>query len=295
MLLPKFTFHEPETLDECLSLLDRYGSDAAVLAGGTDLLVNMKKGLIRPSVVVSLSRVGELQGISTDGDSGKLRLGSMVTMDAIATHQVIKKHFSILAQGAQRLGSPLIRNRATIGGNLVTARPAADSHGPLICLGAQIELTGPSGSRKVPVEDFFQGPGTSVRRSNEVLTQITIDKIPPKCGGVYLKYGIRKTLEISVVNVSVLLCLEKDKTIAHARVALGAVSPKTIRSPDTERCLIGNPPDEKTLKKAAEAAAARCQPISDIRGSAEYRQILVEVLTRRGIEEAARRALSRKV
>ncbi len=292
MLLPKFTFYEPKTLDECLSLLDRHGSDAAVLAGGTDLLVNMKKGLIKPLVVVSLGRIRELREIRTGGDPGKLRLGSMVTMDAIGTHREIKKHFSILAQGAQKLGSPLIRNRATIGGNLVTARPAADSHGPLICLGARIKLTGPPGSREVAAEDFFQGPGASVTRPNELLTHIMINEAPPRCGSVYLKYGIRKTLEISVVNVSVLLGLKKDKTITHARVALGAVAPRTIRSQKAEKCLIGNPPERKTIEKAAEAAAAQCEPISDIRGSAEYRRILVAVLTRRAIQDAARRALS---
>lgn len=292
MLLPRFTFHEPGTLDECLSLLDQHGPNAAVLAGGTDLLVNLKKGLIKPGLLVSLARLGELQEISTNGDSESLRLGSMATMDAIASHEKIRKSFGILAEAAQKLGSPLIRNRATIGGNLVTARPAADSHGPLICLGARIRLEGLSGGREVAVENFFIGPGESVRKPDEVLTQIIIDRSPPGSGGAYLKYGIRKTLEISVVNVGVLLGMAEDKTITHARVALGSVAPKTIRSQNAEKCLIGNPPDEKTIRRAAEEAARDCQPITDIRGSAEYRRILVEVLTGRAIQEAVNRASS---
>ncbi len=292
MLLPKFTFHEPQVLDECLSLLDQHGSKAAILAGGTDLLVNMKKGLIRPSVLVSLAQIDELQKISTSRDSGRLALGSMVTMGTIGTHEEVRKRFTFLAQAAQKLGSPLIRNRATIGGNIVTARPAADSHSPLICLDAKIELVGRSGSRHIAAADFFVGPGESVRRADEVLRRITIDRLPPRTGCAYLKYGIRKTLEISVVNVAVLLSVEKDKTITHARVALGAVAPKTIRSQGAEKCLIGESPDEKTIRRAAEAAAAQCQPISDIRGSARYRQILVEVFTRRAIQDAVNQVMT---
>lgn len=292
MLLPRFAFYEPATLDGCLSLLNEHCSRAAPLAGGTDLLVNMKKGLAKPGVLVSLARISQLQGISTSGDSGSLRLGSMATMDAIASDGEVQKDFGILAEAAQKLGSPLIRNRATLGGNLVTSRPAADSHGPLICLGARIRLEGLSGSREVGVEDFFVGPGESVRKPDEVLTLIIIERPLPRSGGVYLKYGIRKTLEIGVVNVAVLLRVAGDRTITHARVALGAVAPKTIRSQNAEKCLIGNPPDEKTIERAGEAAAADCQPISDVRGSAEYRRILVEVLTGRAIREAASRAVS---
>jgi carbon-monoxide dehydrogenase medium subunit len=216
----------------------------------------------------------------------------MVTMDAIATHPEIKKRFPILAEASQKLGSPLIRNRATLGGNLVTARPAADSHGPLICLGAQIKLESLEGCREVAVEDFFIGPGQSARNFSELLTRVTIDRVPPRSGSAYTKYGIRKALEIGVVNVAVLLAMAENGTVTHARVALGAVAPRTIRSPKAEKCLIGHAPDEKTIKSAAKAAAAECQPITDIRGSAAYRRILAEVLTARAIREAAKRAKS---
>jgi CO/xanthine dehydrogenase FAD-binding subunit len=292
VLLPRFVFHEPATLQDCLSQLKQSGSEAAVLAGGTDLLVNMKKGLASPGVLVSLGRIDALQEISADRSSGTLRLGAMVTMDAIASHEAIGQGFGILVQAAQKLGSPLIRNRATIGGNLATARPAADTHGPLICLGARIILEGSSGAGEVPVEDFFTGPGETVRKPDEIITQIIIDSPPPRSGGAYLKYGIRKTLEISVVNVSVLLALGNGGRITHARVALGAVAPRTIRSENAERCLIGNRTDETTIQRAGEAAAGDAQPISDIRGSAEYRRTLVAVLTRRAIEEAIREASS---
>lgn len=291
MILPRFGFYEPGTLTECLSLLNQYSPDASLLAGGTDLLVNMKKGLVKPGVLVSLARIGELQEISSNGESGGLRLGSMVTMDGIASHQEIQKNFGILAEAAQQLGSPLIRSRATIGGNLVTARPAADSHGPLICLEARIRLEGLSATREIAAEDFFVGPGETMKKPDEVVTRIIIHKPPRGSGSAYLKYGIRKTLEIGVVNVGVLLNMAADKTITSARVALGAVAPKTVRSQKAEKCLIGNPPDEKTIKRAAQAAASDCRPISDIRGSAEYRRILVEVLTRRAIQTAARRAM----
>ena len=291
MIIPRFTYHEPATLTACLSILGDHGDAAAPLAGGTDLLVNMKKGLIRPAVLVSLARIGELGVISTD-DNGRLRLGPMATMDTIASHAQIKRNFGILAQAAESVGSPLIRNRATIGGNLVTARPAADSHGPLICLDARVRLEKLSGAREIPVETFFRGPGETLKKPDEVLTEIIIDRPLPGSGGAYCTFGIRKTLEIGVVNVAVFLALGTDGMINHARVALGAVAPKTFRSRNTEKGLIGNRPDKGTIKRAAEAAARDCRPISDIRGSAEYRQTLVQVLTRRAIEDAVNQASS---
>jgi len=291
MIIPKFTYHEPATLTACLSILGDHGDTAVPLAGGTDLLVNMKKGLIRPAVLVSLARIGELGVISTD-DNGRLRLGPMATMDTIASHGQIKRNFGILAQAAESVGSPLIRNRATIGGNLVTARPAADSHGPLICLDARVRLEGLSGAREIPVETFFRGPGETVKKPDEVLTQVIIDRPSPRSGGAYLKYGIRKTLEIGVVNAAVLLSLDKNGTVTHVRVALGAVAPRTIRAASAEQCLTGKKPDEKTIREAAKAAVNDCQPITDIRGSAGYRRMLVEVLTRRAIEDAVNQASS---
>lgn len=227
-----------------------------------------------------------------DGEDGPIRIGAMATMEAIASHEAIRRNFGILAQAAGKLGSPLIRSRATIGGNLVNARPAADTHGPLMCLGAKVTLESDSGSREIPVEDFLVGPGECLRRPNELLTRITIDRIEAPGTGVYLKYGIRKTLEIGLVNVAVHLGLAEGQTVKDARIALGAVAPKTIRSPDAEQCLIGHRPDEETIQRAAKAAAAQCQPISDIRGSAEYRRILVEVLTGRAIREAVNQTVS---
>jgi len=287
MIIPRFTYHEPVTLEACLSILNDQGHDAAPLAGGTDLLVNMKKGLHRPGTLVSLARIPELGKMSKNSNRS-LRIGAMATMDAIAAHGTIRKDFPMLAQAAHKLGSPLIRNRATIGGNLATARPAADSHGPLICLGARVRLASLSGEREVPAEDFFVAPGQTARKPDELVTYIIVDRSPPRSGGAYLKYGIRKALEISVVNVAVLLCLDKDKTITHARVALGAVAPRAIRARSAEERLMGKRPDERTIKGAAETAVNDCQPISDIRGSAEYRRMLVKVLTRRAIEEAVR-------
>jgi carbon-monoxide dehydrogenase medium subunit len=290
MLIPRFTYQEPATLEACLSILNDQGDDAAPLAGGTDLLVNMKKGLCHPGRLVSLARIPELKKITKNGN-GSFRMGAMATMDAIATHGTIRRDFPILAQAAHKVGSPLIRNRATIGGNLASARPAADSHGPLICLGARVRLASLSGEREVAAENFFVAPGQTVRKADELVTHIMVDRPPSRSGGAYLRYGIRKTLEIGVVNVAVFLCLDRDKTITHARIALGAVAPRTIRATSAEEHLVGKRVDEKRIKGAAEAAINDCRPISDIRGSAEYRRMLVEVLTRRGIEEAVQKAL----
>jgi CO/xanthine dehydrogenase FAD-binding subunit len=285
MIIPRFTYREPDTLEACLSILKDHGHGASPLAGGTDLLVDMKKGLHRPRVLVSLARIPGLAKISENGGRS-LRIGAMATMDAILSCTTIREGFPLLAQAAQKLGSPLIRNRATLGGNLATARPAADSHGPLICLDGRVRLASLSGERDIPAEAFFQGPGQTVRRPDEVVTQVVIDRPPPRSGGAYLKYGIRKTLEIGVVNVAALLSLDKDGTVIHVRVALGAVAPMTIRATSAEKCLMGKKPDERTIQGAAKAAVNDCQPITDTRGSAGYRRMLVEVLTHRAIEDA---------
>jgi len=289
MIIPRFTYHEPDTLEECLSILKDHGHEASPLAGGTDLLVDMKKGVHCPRVLVSLARIPALAAISENGGMS-LRIGAMTTMDTMLSHATIREGFPLLAQAAQSLGSPLVRNRATLGGNLVTARPAADSHGPLICLDGRVRLASLSGERDVPVDTFFEGPGQTVRRPDEIVMEVIIDRPPPQSTGVYLKYGIRKTLEIGVVNVAVLLSLAKDRTVTRVRVALGAVAPRTIRASGAEKCLMGRKPGEKTIREAARAAVNDCQPITDIRGSAGYRSMLVEVLTRRAIEEALSRA-----
>jgi aerobic carbon-monoxide dehydrogenase medium subunit len=288
MLLPKFDYHAPTTLDEASSLLSHYGAKAKCLAGGTDLLVNLKKKLLSPEQLISLNKI---EGLSEAFDQkGKgLSIGPLCTAAYLAGSKAVQEKGLALSQGAGRLGSPLIRNRATVGGNLVTARPASDLAPPLLVLGASVILKGPKGERTLPLEDFLLGPGQTAIQPDEILSRIFIPQVGGPSSGAYIKLGSRKTLEISLVNAASFLALGPDGSIEKARVALGAVGPTPLLSPSAAKVLKGvKPKDEKdpVFKEAARAAAKDAKPISDHRGSAEYRREMVEVLTHRTLLSA---------
>jgi aerobic carbon-monoxide dehydrogenase medium subunit len=283
MLLPKFDYHAPTTLEEACSLLGHYGDKAKCLAGGTDLLVNLKKKLLAPEQLISLNKIEGLSEASDQKGNG-LSLGPLCTAAYLAGSGIIQRKSSVLGQGAGKLGSPLIRNRATVGGNLVTARPASDLAPPLLVLGAALVLKGPKGERTLPLEDFILGPGQTAIRSDEILSRILIPSAVGFGTGSYIKLGSRKALEISLVNVASFLSLDSDGTIQEARVALGAVGPTPLLSPSAAKTLKGVKPkneDDPVFKEAARAAAQDAKPITDHRGSAEYRRAMVEVLVLR--------------
>ena len=287
MLLPRFEYHEPPGMEEACRLMGDLGEEARPLAGGTDLLVNMKKRLISPGHLVSLGRIEELH--MTGPANGGFRIGACLTAAELAESTDIRKDYPALADGASRLGSPLIRNLATLAGNLVSARPAADLPPPLMAYGAQVRLKGASGERTLPLEDFFQGPGVTVAAPGEILESVLLEPRPERSGAAYLKMGVRQTLEISIVNAAAYLALEGDK-IQTARVVLGAVGPTPIRAPFAEKALVGESPSAELFAKAAAEAARDAKPIDDFRASAEYRRDMVSVLTRRALETALERA-----
>src|SRR4030042_633382 len=201
MLLPKFDYHAPTTIDEACSMLGHYGAKAKILAGGTDLLVHMKKRLLSPEQIISLNKIEGLKEAFSQNGTG-LVLGPLSTAAYLADSRLIQERISVLAQGASRLGSPLIRNRATVGGNLITARPASDLAPPLLVLSAKVTLKGPRGERTLPLEDFFLGPGQTAVKADEILTKILIPNIQGISAGAYIKLGTRKALEISLVNTA---------------------------------------------------------------------------------------------
>jgi carbon-monoxide dehydrogenase medium subunit len=285
LLLPKFQYHEPSSLEEACQIMAELKEKARPLAGGTDLIANMKKGIISPENVVSLGRIGDLTEKSLS--NGQLRVGACMTAAEVAQLKEVQDNFNALRMGAESLGSPLIRNLATIGGNLVTARPAADLPPPLMAYGAQVVLKRSSGERTVALDELFQGPGETVIGPDEVLTEIVIKEPPLHSGASYVKLGVRKALEISLVNVAAFISLDgPNGPITTARVVLGAVAPVPMRAPSAEQVLVGEKPGESLFAKAAEAAAMDSRPIDDFRGSAEYRRDMVEVLTRRTLNMA---------
>ena len=292
MLLPKFDYHEPKGVDEACEMMAELGDAARPIAGGTDLIVNMKKGLLSPGHVVSLGRIADLQVL--DAGDGTLTLGGCVTAARVAESEQAAAGFGALAAGAGVLGSPLIRNLATVAGNLVSARPAADLPPPLMACGAEAVLKSVSGERFVPLEEFFEGPGQTVIRADELLTHVRLRKPGGYSGSGYEKLGVRRTLEISLVNVAAFLSMDDpDGPIREARIVLGAVAPKPVRAPSAEKALVGEKPTESLFVRAGEAAIGDCSPIDDFRGSAEYRRDMVAVLTKRALIKAledARRA-----
>lgn len=289
MILPKFEYFEPETIHEACSVIGDLKEKGSLLAGGTDLIVNMKKKIVGPGNLVSLGRIKELKEIETS--NGVLRIGACVTADELMGSEVIGRSFSALWKGAANLGSPLIRNRATVGGNIISARPAADLLPAMIAYGGKVLLKKSAGERSLLLEDFITGPGQTVIETDEILTHIVIDIPPEGSGAGYAKLGVRKALEISLVNVAAYLELDsKDGSIRLARIVLGSVAPTPVRAPSAEKVLLGEKPSEELFEKTGEAASGDCSPIDDFRGSAEYRKDMVKVLTSRALNDACQEA-----
>ena len=293
MLLPRFKYHEPENLEDACEMLADLKGKASPLAGGTDLLVNMKKGVVSPRHVLSLSRIKELKSMGVK--DGRMRIGPCVTAAELAESSDIKNDFMALSVGAAHLGSPLIRNLATVGGNVLSARPAADIPPSLIAYGSKVVLKKQGGERTLTLEQFFNGPGQTVIGPDELLTKFILENPPPYSGSGYVKLGKRKALEISVVNVAAFISLESpDGPIRKVRIVLGAVAPVPLRARSSEKVLIGQRPGGKLFAKAGAAAARDSKPIDDFRGSAQYRRNMVAVLTKRALTIAFDEAKARE-
>ena len=220
---------------------------------------------------------------------GGLSIGACMKVADVAKAEEIREMFPALAEGAAKLGSPLIRNLATAAGNLVSARPAADLPPSLIAYGAELVIRSASGERTLPVETLFKGPGLTVLNPDEMVEYIQLKKLPAKTGSAYIKLGVRETLEISIVNVAACLTLEND-VIKNARIVLGSVAPTPVRAPSAEKALMGGKPSEALFAEAGEAAASDAKPIDDFRASAAYRRDMVATLTRRALGLALDRA-----
>jgi len=285
MLLPEFQYHEPSTVKEACEVMAELSDRARPLAGGTDLLVKMKRKILVPRHLVSLAKLEELKNLKIS--NGVFEIGSLVSVARIAESEEVKNTFPALCQGALNLGSPLIRNLATVGGNIVSARPAADLPPPLMAFGGKVVLTNGKRERKVALEDFFKGPGETVMESGELLTQIHVNMPSAHSGAAYIKLGTRRALEISIVNVASFITLNgPNGVVKSARIVMGAVGPKPLRAVSAEDLLVGKRPSEDLFEEAGKTAAGDSMPIDDFRGSAEYRYTMVSVLTRRTLKAA---------
>jgi CO/xanthine dehydrogenase FAD-binding subunit len=281
-----FEYYAPRSLEEALSLLDNQREETKVLAGGTDLIVQMKNGNARPAVIVDAKKIPELNRLEWCED-GTFHIGAAVPLNKIVTFPPVIERFSILYQACSIIGSMQLRNRGTVGGNICNAAPSADSAPPLLCLGAQAIVARRGGSRIVPLDRFFSGPGKTVLAPHELLVEVEVPAPPTCSSGCYLRHTPRQDMDIAVVGVASFLVIpQQNDRCREARIALGAVAPTPIRVPQAEAILTRKALTEEAIEEAAERAAEAARPISDARGSAEYRQEITKVLTRRALKRA---------
>jgi len=280
-----FDYVRPSTLKEaCAALADPSGS-ARALAGGTDVLVQMKASGLRPSAVVSLRDIPGLSFIQADDDGG-VTIGAVTPLGQIERSPVLKERFPAIAQAAAWVGSAQVRNRATIGGNLCNAAPSADTAPILIALGAEAVLTDAHDERVLLLEDFFTGPGQTVLRRGELLKAVRVPPTPERSYATYLK-TFRSAMDCCTVGVGLFAAFDEGATVVNAvRLALGAVAPTPMRARAAEALLTGRELDEETIAAASAKAVEEAQPIDDIRASAAYREVLVEVMSRRVLTAA---------
>jgi len=283
----------PSSLSECLAALSDGGDcgDVKLVAGGTDLVPQMKNGLVRPSLVVDLGGVPELKVLETGGD-GALRVGAAVTARALELSELARDGFRALSEGAGVVGSYQVRNLATLGGNVANAAPSADMAPPLLALDAVAVVDGPNGRRMMPIVDFFQGVRRTALQPGELLVEIVVPAAGAGSGGTYVRHTPRRELDIAVVGVASQLTIQ-DGRCTKARIALGAVAPVPLRASDAEALLEGEEVTPALIEEAANLAVQSARPISDQRGSAEFRRHLVRVLTRRTLTTAFERATGR--
>ena len=271
-------YSEPLTLTEAFSILSGV-EGARVLAGGTDVVVSMREGKIAPGHLVNIKRIPGLDRIGPSGGGG-LSIGALVTVGAVEVSATVRNVFPMVAEAAHQLGSLQVRNRATVGGNLCNSSPSADLAPPLIVLGAEAKIAGPKGVRSVKLEDFFTGPGKTVLLKNEILTELWVPDQPEGSCCAFLKHGPRQCMDIATVNAAMMVVM-KGRVCDHARIVLGAVAPVPMRARRAEAEARGKLVDEENVRRVAAVAGEECVPISDVRGSADYRREIVNVLVRR--------------
>jgi len=285
--MPEFDYLVPNTLTDLLYIVGTQGTEIKLLAGGTDLIVNLKKGNICPKSIVDISMIPDLKYINDQNDS--ICIGASTTINEIASSDAINRQAAFLSEAASVVGSQQIRNSATIGGNLVNASPAADTLPPLVALDAQVKILSIKGERWESLSDFLIGPYQTKLRPDELVTELRFKKFPAGTGTSFIKLGKRKALAISVVSVATAITLGKDGCIQTARIAPGAVLPFPIRITKAEECLIGERPKENVFETAGRVAAEEIIRISGRRLSTDYKEPVVKNLVQRALIKAVGR------
>jgi carbon-monoxide dehydrogenase medium subunit len=278
----------PKTLEAAVALLAGANGQARVLAGGTDLLIQMRGGRVEPALIVDIKGIPEMTAIAMD--NGAYRFGAAVPCMVLVENKEFGKVWPGLVDGANLIGSIQVRGRATVGGNLCNASPAADTVPAMMAAGAKVSIIGPKGRREVPIEEVATGPGKTSLAKGEIVASFLLPKRAPRSGDAYLRFIPRTEMDIAVVGAGVNLTLDDKGVCTHARVAIGAVAERALMVPDAAAALVGTNVDAEALKRMAAAVSAACRPIDDKRGTKEYRIKVSGVMARRAAEIALERA-----
>jgi len=269
--MEKFKYLKPKTIEEALCYLDENVDEKKVIAGGTDLMVKLRRNTIDPDLIIDISEIEDLKGIFRK--DGFIVVGAATTLTEIAESPLLKEYCPILPQAAASVGAVQIRNRGTIGGNIANASPSADTVPALVALGAEATLMSRGQERKVSLEEMYLGPGKTLIKPNELLTSLSFPEPEGSWGGVFFKLGKRKAQAISIVNGAVQIRVDDTRSrFKDARIALGAVAPTVLRIREAEESLMDREISCENIKKAAEIVRSKISPITDVRATAEYRR-----------------------
>jgi carbon-monoxide dehydrogenase medium subunit len=284
-------YEAPESLNGAVALLAGATGDARVLAGGTDLLVQMRADIVDPELIVDIKKIPETRAVTEE--KGGWRIGAAVTGAELKEHPKLKQVWPGVVEAANLIGSTQVQGRATLGGNLCNGSPAADSVPALIAAGAVATVAGPQGTRDIPVEDVMLGPRQLALGKGEIVVSFLLPPRPLRSGDAYLRFIPRTEMDIAVVGAGVSLTVDPVGTIIAARVSLGAVAARVLLLPDAAGAIVGSRLDEAAQERLAEAARAACRPIDDQRGTIEFRIEVAGVLARRAASIALDRARAR--
>jgi probable selenate reductase FAD-binding subunit len=280
----EFEYYEPSTLAEAITLLEKYGEDAKIIAGGTDLLVAMKMKGLAPKYIINIKSIPNLNYIKYEEEKG-LRIGALTKLSEIENSDLIKEKFNIIAKAAGVIGSVQIRNLATIGGNICNASPAADMIPSLLVLDAEVNIVGQKREKKFPLVNFFTGPGKTVL-GKEILSEVIIPNISFNTKAAYVKYSPRKAMDIAQVGVAVAITLkEENRAIKKTRIALGGVSPTPKRIYPAEEILKDKNINNDLIKRVSQIVFDEISPISDVRGSACYKKEMARTMISQILED----------
>jgi len=287
MIPASFEYCRPTTLSEAISLLQKHGEEAKILAGGQSLIPMMKLRLAFPQVLIDINRIEELNHLKES--DGTLQIGALTREADLEASDLIRSRYPILADTSRVIADPLVRNMSTVGGNIAHADPANDHPAAMIALGAQIVVRGPQGERTIPIHQFFTGLFATELRPDEILTEIRVPVPGKGSGGAYLKVE-RKVGDFAIAAVGVQLAFGRNDSVERAGIGLTNVGPAVIQAKDAEDFLQGKKPDPQIFLRAGDLAAAASQPSSDLRGPAEYKRALIKTLTVRALNRAWERA-----